>query len=399
MFSAAEDSPQELENDRDRDPADLPPDGEPGTVDWSICPCSHDTTMPMIQLSWLLGRGTDGLARRTRESAILRGLVLACGLTLATTVPAAGSPQAKPASSSGQAVKKTTQAKPAPQKRVVRRRRPVPDTPIPRYKIDETGTLVPDLHAAAAIIYNPETEEVLWEENSRNERSIASITKVMTATVIVEAEPDLRRQVVIERADTRSASTTLLRAGDRVTIGDLLHLALIASDNVAARALARTSPWGANGFVNRMNEKARELGLHSTRYADPSGLLASNVSSAFDMARLIAYAAGDELISDIMRKPEHPVWTGRRTVTARSTNMLLRRTDLGDLEVRGGKTGFTSKSGYCFVTLLGLPTFKQQVAVVVLGARSNTGRFLETRNIISWLSVKARDLFHQDDTR
>ncbi len=323
--------------------------------------------------------------------------MLACGLTLATAVTAAGAvPQAKPATTPRGTVKKTTPAKPAAAKRVVKRRKPVPDPPIPRYRIDESGSLVPDLRAAAAIIYNPDTDEILWEENSRNERSIASITKVMTATIIVETHPDLERQVVIERADTRSASTTMLRAGDRVTVGGLLHLALIASDNVAARALARTSPWGAAGFVNRMNEKARELGLHNTRYADPSGLLAANVSSAYDMARLIAYAAGDDLISDIMRKPEQAVWTGRRTVTARSTNMLLRRTDLGNLEVRAGKTGFTSKSGYCFATLLNLPAFGQQVAVVVLGARSNTGRFLETRNIISWLSVKARDLFHPD---
>lgn len=360
-------------------------------VDWS-----HEIERPMIHTGWLLGRGTKRLPEPPRESAILQGLVVACGLALAAAVPAAAAPQAKPAATPGQTVKQTAPAKRPATKPVVRRRKPVPDTPIPRYKIDEAGSLVPDLHAAAAIIYNPETEEILWEENSRNERSIASITKVMTATIIVETDPDLQRQVAIERSDTRSASTTLLRSGDRVTIGGLLHLALIASDNAAARALARTSPWGADGFVNRMNEKARELGLHNTRYADPSGLLATNVSSAYDMARLIAYAAGDELISDVMRKPEQPVWTGRRTVMARSTNMLLRRTDLGNLEVRGGKTGFISKSGYCFATLLRLPAFRQQVAVVVLGARSNAGRFLETRNIISWLSVKARDLFHPD---
>ena len=357
---------------------------------------SRRTERPMIHTGWIPGRGTNRLVSRTRESAILRGLVLACGLTLVAAAPASGAANlAQPAARPAQAAKKTTPAKPTPAKRVVRRSKPAPETPIPRYKIDRTGSLVPDLHAEAAIIYNPDTEEILWEENSRNERSIASITKVMTATIIIETKPDLERQVAIERSDTRAASTTLLRTGDRVTTGDLLHLALIASDNAAARALARTSPWGASGFVHRMNEKARELDLHSTRYADPSGLLATNVSSAYDMARLMAYAARDELISDIMRKPEYPVWTGRRTVVARSTNMLLRRTDLGDLEVRGGKTGFTSKSGYCFATLLSLPAFKQQVAVVVLGARSNAGRFLETRNIISWLSVKARDLFRQ----
>ena len=327
--------------------------------------------------------------------------MLAAGLTMVCAAPTAAGPTSLRAPVSRQTVRKSIapRATAKTTRRPVRRRARVPETPIPRYKMDDTGTLVPDLHAAAAIIYNPDTQQVLWEENSQDERSIASITKVMTATVIVDTDPDLSRQIVIERADTRAASTTQLRTGDRVTIGDLLHLALISSDNAAARALARTSPWGATGFIRRMNEKARELGLQHTRYADPSGLLSDNVSSAYDMARLIACAAGDELISSIMRKPEHRIWTGRRMVTAHSTNALLRRTDLGDLDVKGGKTGFISKSGYCFATLLGLPQFKQQVAVVVLGARSNTGRFLETRNIISWLSAKAQDLFRQDDSR
>ena len=158
----------------------------------------------------------------------------------------------------------------------------------PRYKLNDLGETVPDIRAEAAIIYNPVTQQVLWEENSQNPRSIASITKVMTAEVVLEDNPDLTREVVVERSDVSRANHTYLRAGERVTIDDLLHLTLIASDNAAARALARTSPLGTDGFVRRMNEKARELGLQQTSYTDPSGLLADNVSSAFDMARLIA---------------------------------------------------------------------------------------------------------------
>ena len=92
----------------------------------------------------------------------------------------------------------------------------------------------------------------------------------------------------------RAASTTYLRAREHVTPNDLLNLLLIGSDNAAARALARVSPFGSAGFIDRMNAKAAELGLQSTHYADPSGLLATNVSSAYDMARLISYAANDE---------------------------------------------------------------------------------------------------------
>ena len=260
----------------------------------------------------------------------------------------------------------------------------------PRFKLDETGALVPDIRAEAAIIYNPESGEVLWEENSQNQRSIASITKIMTAAVFLEDSPDLSREVVVQRPDVRRASTTYIRAGNKLTTRDLLHLLLIASDNAAARVLARVSPHGSQGFIDRMNAKALELGLTNTHYADPSGLLAANVSSAYDMARLIAYVAGDERISTIMRKDEYTIPMGRRPITVHSTNQLVRQ---GDVDVLGGKTGFITKSGYCLATLLRLPEGGPQVAVVVLGATSNAGRFWETRHLFNWLSSKASDLF------
>jgi D-alanyl-D-alanine endopeptidase (penicillin-binding protein 7) len=262
---------------------------------------------------------------------------------------------------------------------------------LPRYKVDASGDLVPDLRAEAAIIYDPETNQVLWEENSQSPRSIASITKVMTATVFLENNPELSQPVTIARSDVYHASTTYLRANDKVTADDLLHLLLIASDNAAARALARVSPHGSEGFIQRMNAKAQELGLQSTTYADPSGLLSDNVSSAYDMARLITLASQDERISSIMRLREYTVHAGnRRAMTFHSTNHLLGR---DEMDVRAGKTGFISKAGYCLATLLRMPDNGQQVAVVVLGARSNAGRFMESRNLFTWVSSKASTLF------
>jgi D-alanyl-D-alanine endopeptidase (penicillin-binding protein 7) len=273
--------------------------------------------------------------------------------------------------------------------RAVLMAREMADTVLPRYKVDGSGDLVPDLRAAAAIIYNPETNQVLWEENSLTPRSIASITKVMTATVFLENNPDPAQPVVIARADVFQASTTHLHANDHLTTDDLLHLLLIASDNAAARALARVSPYGPDGFVRRMNEKAAELGLESTHYADPSGLLSENVSSAYDMARLITNASQDERISSIMRTPEYTVYSGKRPITFHSTNHLLRN---GDVDVRAGKTGFITKAGYCLATVLRLPESGQNVAVVVFGARSNAGRFMESRNLLNWVSTKASTL-------
>jgi D-alanyl-D-alanine endopeptidase (penicillin-binding protein 7) len=260
---------------------------------------------------------------------------------------------------------------------------------VPHFKMDDCGSLVPDIQAAAAIIYNPENGQVLWESNSTDKRSIASITKVMTAVVFLENDPDLTQEVVIQRSDVRAASTTYLRAGYKLTTGDLLHLLLIASDNAAARALARVSPHGSEGFIDRMNEKAIELGLEATSYADPSGLLADNVSSAYDMAKLIAFVSGDERISSVMRKPYYSINVGRRQINVHSTNQLVMR---GDVDVQAGKTGFISKAGYCLATLLRLPEGGPQVAVVVLGAKSNAGRFWETRHLFNWLSGKAQDL-------
>jgi D-alanyl-D-alanine carboxypeptidase len=106
------------------------------------------------------------------------------------------------------------------------------------------------------------------------------------------------------------------------------------------------------------------------------------------MAKLITFVSGDERIAGIMRKPYHSIPIGRRTITVHSTNQLVMR---GDVDVLGGKTGFISKAGYCLATLLRLPQGGPQVAVVVLGAKSNAGRFWETRHLFNWLSGKAQE--------
>jgi D-alanyl-D-alanine endopeptidase (penicillin-binding protein 7) len=256
---------------------------------------------------------------------------------------------------------------------------------IPLYKIDAQGDLVPDIRAEAAVIYNPATDQVLWEEHSHDQRSIASITKVMTALCFLETEPDLEQVVTIERGDVYGANTTFLRANERVSVDALLHLLLIASDNGAARTLARVSSYGAGGFVDRMNQKAAALGLQSTSYADPSGLDPNNVASAYDMARLITYAAGEERISSLMRTEHCTVWTNRRLIQIHNTNQLLRT---ASVDVVGGKTGFIAKAGYCLAALLRVPALDQTVAVVVLGARSNAARFMETRHLLDWISTR-----------
>jgi serine-type D-Ala-D-Ala endopeptidase (penicillin-binding protein 7) len=343
---------------------------------------------------------------RARLFRIARLICFLCAFVVsgftadATAAPAVGKSTNPQSSNKKVSLKKTTKRYSARAARARRaklararaavRAREIRDAQTPRFKLDDSGALVPDLRAEAAIIYNPENGQVLWESNSTSKRSIASITKVMTAAVFLENNPDLTERVVVQRADVRNASTTYLRAGYKLSTGDLLHLMLIASDNAAARVLARVSPYGSEEFIDRMNEKAIELGLESTSYADPSGLLADNLSSAYDMAKLITYVSGDERMANIMRTAEYSVAVGRRTITVHSTNQLVMR---GDVDVLGGKTGFITKAGYCLATLLRLPQGGPQVAVVVLGAKSNAGRFWETRHLFNWLSGKAQEVF------
>jgi D-alanyl-D-alanine endopeptidase (penicillin-binding protein 7) len=249
----------------------------------------------------------------------------------------------------------------------------------------------PRVRAEAAIIFDPVTGNAVWELNAREPRPIASITKVMTAMLFLEQEPDLSRDVVISRRDVRRASTTYLRRGERVSLRDLLHLALVSSDNVAARVLARASPWGTKRFISRMNALAAELGLEQTRFTDPSGLHEGNVSSAHDVSRLIAAAGRQPRIARIIRKRSHRIRTSRQNRVIRNTNRLLDTRP----DVVGGKTGFINEAGYCLATLIRVGD--RAVSVVVLGARSNAGRFRETRRLADWLSNRGRALLTPAD--
>lgn len=266
-----------------------------------------------------------------------------------------------------------------------------PEPAAPRFR-DVGGLRRPRIRAAAAMLYNPRTDEVLWASRGLDQRPIASITKVMTALVLLDQEPELTRDVVVSRRDVRRASTTHLARGERVTLDALLHLALIASDNVAARMLARASGWGTRLFVERMNRKAAELGLHGTRFVEPSGLDERNVSTPYDVARLIAAAGEVPALSRIMRKWTHRLRTDRRRVNIRNTNRLLRSRHV----IQGGKTGFINEAGFCLTALVDLPG-ADPVALVVLGARSNAGRFREARRLIEWLSTTGRPLLEPDE--
>ena len=233
----------------------------------------------------------------------------------------------------------------APHKKVVK------PTMAARVTVNADGDVRPDLRAAAAIVFDPETGTILYESNSTEQRSIALITKVMTASVFLESGIDMNQSVTILPVDTLHASLTYIRPYDVVTVDELLHLLLIASDNAAAQALARIAPLGTEKFIVRMNQKASELGLMQTEYVDTSGLLRGNVSTALDMAKLIVAVSSDDYIAMVMQIPQYSFRTeARRLVAFRSTDHLLQ-----DVPVMAAKTGFTNPAGFCLASLLRLP--------------------------------------------
>lgn len=287
---------------------------------------------------------------------------------------------------------RAARARAAAQARAAAAARAQREADTPRYKKDSLGNIVPDVRAAAAIVFNPQTNEVLWEENSHEQRSIASLTKLMTGLTFLADEPDLDRTITVTSADVRGANVTYLRSGEMLKLRDALHLTLIASDNAAARALARTSEGGTPAFVGRMNEMARQLGLTNTSYADPSGLDARNVSSAYDLSHLIAFASASPQLANVMQKPGYDVRTSRRAVTIRSTNKLLGT----GMDILAGKTGFIRKAGYCFATLMQIPQ-GSQIAVVVLGAANSSIRFAEARHLFNWVVGRTSGLVGGDE--
>jgi D-alanyl-D-alanine endopeptidase (penicillin-binding protein 7) len=302
--------------------------------------------------------------------------------TSAQTKPATLKPAPKPAPtrSSVSRARALARARASAQQRLLR------EAQTPQYTKDMLGNTVPLLRAAAGVIYDKNHKTVLWESNMHEQRSIASLTKVMTAVTFMNDDPDLDQKVGITRADLKNASVTYLKAGELVTYRDLLHLTLVSSDNAAARVLARTSEGGTAAFVDRMNEFAVNLGLTNTQYVEPSGLDARNVSSAYDLSNLMAHASEDPVLSVVMRTEQYPVRTSGRAFTIYSTNKML---GFEGVDVLSAKTGFISKAGYCLATLLQVPQ-GSQIAVVVLGAANSTMRFYEAKNLLDWVASGMR---------
>lgn len=250
------------------------------------------------------------------------------------------------------------------------------------FDFDSIPKRKPYLNVKAAMLVNYENGQVLYAKNIDKVRPIASITKLVTAMVILDKEMDLSQTQIITREDSRRSSKSRLRTGYELTLEDLLYAALMQSDNRAARALARAVSGSIEAFVSEMNVKVKSLGLDHTVFFEPTGLDERNVSTAREVAKIVQYAYEYEKIRQITTTRKHRVKVVNRKNFQRqlgNTNRFL----ISPYKVLAGKTGYIIESDYCLTTMLQNKQ-GERLTLVILGTPGDRLRFKEARRLADW---------------
>jgi D-alanyl-D-alanine endopeptidase (penicillin-binding protein 7) len=244
-----------------------------------------------------------------------------------------------------------------------------------------------ELKSSVALVVDQDTNEVLLAKNSEAVLPIASLTKLMTAMVVVEARLPMEETITItdEDVDLEKNSTSRLKVGTVLERGEALHLALMASENRAAHALGRTFPGGLANFVSLMNTKARQLGMRDSHYVDPTGLNSRNQSSAKDLASLVKAAYQQPLIRELSTSPEYSVQVGQRQVRFGNTNSLVKN-PVWDIGLQ--KTGYIVEAGRCLVMQARMAGRK--LIMVFLDSSGKYSRQADAERVRRWLEGAAR---------
>jgi len=240
----------------------------------------------------------------------------------------------------------------------------------------------PYLNLKAALLVNYDNGEVLYAKNYNKVRPIASISKLVAAMVVIDKGVDLDKTEKITRKDARRSRRSRLRIGYVLTLRDLLHAALMNSDNRACKALARATSGSIENFVRDMNRKVKKLGLKNTIFYDPTGLDKRNVSTAEEVAKILHYAFEYDLIAKITSKKKHIAKirnSKKGFLRFANTNRLV----LSPYKVLAGKTGYIIASDYCLATLV-KNSRGERLTLVVLGVPGDKLRFREARRILAW---------------
>jgi D-alanyl-D-alanine endopeptidase (penicillin-binding protein 7) len=249
----------------------------------------------------------------------------------------------------------------------------------------------PLVRSSAALVLDPTTGETLFAKNADQQAPIASITKLMTAMVVLDAKLPLDEPIEITKEDVDHVKNTTSRLplGSHFRRDDLLRLALMASENRAASALGRTYPGGIDAFVAAMNEKAKALGLTQTHYVDSSGLSPENVSSPADLGKLVAAASQYEIIREYTTTPAVSVQLpdSRRKLSFINTNGLVRHSDW---KIGLSKTGYINEAGKCLVMQAMIAN--QPIVIVLLDSWGRLTRVADANRIRRWLEKNSSRL-------
>ena len=239
-----------------------------------------------------------------------------------------------------------------------------------------------DLKSSVALVVDQDTNEILFRKNESAVLPIASITKLMTGLVISESKLPLDEMITITQADvdTEKGSRSRLRVGAELSRGELLHLALMSSENRAAHALGRSYAGGLPVFVSLMNQKARALGMLDTIYVEPTGLSSKNQSSARDLATLVNFAYGDPLLRDLSTSTGYQVEIGQRILRFNNTNRLV-RSPQWDIGLQ--KTGYISEAGQCLV--MQAKVAGRKLIMVFLDSAGKLSRIGDAERVRRWV--------------
>ncbi len=249
-----------------------------------------------------------------------------------------------------------------------------------------------DLNSSVALVMDQNSGEVLFEKNAGISLPIASITKLMTSLVVVEANQDLDETLVVteEDVDREKFSHSRLRVGSQLSRTNMLHIALMSSENRAASALGRNYPGGIRAFVTAMNAKARELGMSSSHFADSTGLNSTNVSSARDLAKLVVAAYQHPLIRQYSTDSRYAVDPGGRPLQYRNSNGLIENPDW---EIGLQKTGYISEAGRCLV--MQVQVAGRPVVMIFLDSKSKQSRLADASRIRKWLENRGASALNE----
>lgn len=245
----------------------------------------------------------------------------------------------------------------------------------------------PRLQSAIAMIYDEQDQRPIYAKNADNVVPIASITKLMTAMVILDAKLPMDEPISIsaEDRDHLKGTRSRMRNGVTLTRSELLKLALMASENRAAAALARTYPGGTPVMLAMMNAKARELGMDSTHFFDPTGLNSNNVSTAQDLVKMVMAAQSYEDIQRYTTSHSHIVEVdGRRPLRFSNTNPLVKN---AQWEIGISKTGYISEAGRCLVMQAKITN--RPVVIVLLDSWGKRTRVGDAVRIKNWMEGKS----------